>query len=215
MGRSAGSLASLLSSASCQRLSLLNLPSWPIPSASTLSSSSSPPPPSYTDYLLDTLGRRELLQWLSLTPARFWHTLLFKDRCESGGRWVGRLLCLLAVPVQVVTWARTFCQRCPPSASRTLPHLLLHPSSLPPLPRSFNYLGILAEVPPALQQAMAQTPGKLTTAEGGAVMSQHAGQLALTQALLDRPAFDYCFCMKARRGDAERGRRGVHGGAGA
>lgn len=29
------------------------------------------------------------------------------------------------------------------------------------------------------------------------MMTQHAGELALTQALLDRPAFDYCFCTKA------------------
>ncbi|PRW20477.1 DNA polymerase epsilon catalytic subunit A [Chlorella sorokiniana] len=94
----------------------------------------------YADYILDTLSKRELFQWLSLTPHKFWHTLLWKDR--------------------------------------------------------FNYLGILAEVPTALQEAMVATPGRLTTAEGGAVMSSHAGELALTQALLDRPAFDYCFCMK-------------------
>jgi hypothetical protein len=34
----------------------------------------------YTDYILDTLAKRELFQWLSLSPAKFWHTLLLKDR---------------------------------------------------------------------------------------------------------------------------------------
>ncbi|KAL4450230.1 hypothetical protein ABPG77_010899 [Micractinium sp. CCAP 211/92] len=94
----------------------------------------------YTDYLLDTLAKRELFQWLNLTPDRFWHTLMHRDR--------------------------------------------------------YNYLGILAEVPAALHEALVQTPGRLTTAEGGVLMTQHAGQLELSQALLDRPAFDYCFNMK-------------------
>ena len=62
--------------------------------------------------------------------------------------------------------------------------------------RRFNYIGIVAEVPATLQAAMAATPGQLTTAAGGAVMGQHAEELAVTQAQLDRPAFDYCFCMK-------------------
>ncbi|EFN52544.1 hypothetical protein CHLNCDRAFT_26745 [Chlorella variabilis] len=63
----------------------------------------------YADYILHTLSKRELFQWLSLTPSKFWHTLLLKDR--------------------------------------------------------FNYVGILAEVPPALQEALVATPGKLTSAE--------------------------------------------------
>lgn len=33
--------------------------------------------------------------------------------------------------------------------------------------RRYNYLGILAEVPTALQQVLVQTPGRLTTAEVG------------------------------------------------
>lgn len=41
-------------------------------------------PRSYTDYILDTLAKRELFQWLSLTPAKFWHTLLWKDRWARG-----------------------------------------------------------------------------------------------------------------------------------
>ena len=41
-------------------------------------------------------------------------------------------------------------------------------------------------------------PSPLLLPQGGAVMSSHAGELELTQALLDRPAFDYCFCMKVR-----------------
>lgn len=35
-------------------------------------------------------------------------------------------------------------------------------------------------------------------AQGGELMTQHAGQLELSQAVLDRPAFDYCFSIKAR-----------------
>ena len=62
-------------------------------------------------------------------------------------------------------------------------------------------------MPAALQQALVATPGKLTTAAGGAVMTQHAADLALTQALLDRPAFDYCFNMKVRGGGAVGGCR--------
>jgi len=34
----------------------------------------------YTDYVLETLGKRELFQHLDLTPIKFWHTLLFIDR---------------------------------------------------------------------------------------------------------------------------------------
>ena len=49
----------------------------------------STPPRSYADYLLDTLAKRELFQWLSLTPARFWHTLLFADRCARNGPGLG------------------------------------------------------------------------------------------------------------------------------
>lgn len=33
-------------------------------------------------------------------------------------------------------------------------------------------------------------------AQGGAVMTQHAGELALTQAALNRPAFDYHLCLQ-------------------
>jgi hypothetical protein len=45
----------------------------------------------YVDYLLDTLSRRELFQWLSLTPSKFWHTLLLRDRWGLLGA-VGHLL---------------------------------------------------------------------------------------------------------------------------
>ena len=38
------------------------------------------PPGSYADYLLETVAKRELFQWLSLTPTKFWHALLFRDR---------------------------------------------------------------------------------------------------------------------------------------
>lgn len=34
----------------------------------------------YADYILDTLRKRELFQWLSLSPIKAWHTLLFYDR---------------------------------------------------------------------------------------------------------------------------------------
>jgi hypothetical protein len=30
----------------------------------------------------------------------------------------------------------------------------------------------------------------------GTLMTQHEGALALTQEALERPAFDFCFCMK-------------------
>lgn len=35
-----------------------------------------------------------------------------------------------------------------------------------------------------------------SSAQGGEVMGRHAAELALTQELLERPAFDYCFNMK-------------------
>lgn len=35
---------------------------------------------SYADYVLGTLRKRELFQWMSLVPSRAWHTLLFADR---------------------------------------------------------------------------------------------------------------------------------------
>lgn len=35
---------------------------------------------SYVDYLLGALSRRELFCWLSLSPSKFWHTLLLRDR---------------------------------------------------------------------------------------------------------------------------------------
>ena len=59
-------------------------------SGSCTDSTNKPPPPCtawpcrYADYLLDTISKRELFQWLSLTPARFWHTLLHKDRWAAG-----------------------------------------------------------------------------------------------------------------------------------
>lgn len=34
----------------------------------------------YTDYVLDTLRRRELFQWMSLSPEKAWNTLLFLDK---------------------------------------------------------------------------------------------------------------------------------------
>lgn len=34
----------------------------------------------YTDYVLETLRKREIFQWLALSPSRAWHTLLFADR---------------------------------------------------------------------------------------------------------------------------------------
>ncbi|GAB4815178.1 hypothetical protein N2152v2_002224 [Parachlorella kessleri] len=34
----------------------------------------------YIDYILETVAKRELFQWLSLTPIKFWHALLFRDR---------------------------------------------------------------------------------------------------------------------------------------
>lgn len=34
----------------------------------------------YVDYLLEALRRRELFQWLILSPDAFMHTLLFRDR---------------------------------------------------------------------------------------------------------------------------------------
>jgi DNA polymerase epsilon subunit 1 len=39
----------------------------------------------YVDYVLDTLRRRELFQWLALAPSRCWHTLLFADRYNFMG----------------------------------------------------------------------------------------------------------------------------------
>ena len=34
----------------------------------------------YTDYILDTLRRRELFQWMSLSPEKAWSTLMFLDK---------------------------------------------------------------------------------------------------------------------------------------
>lgn len=39
----------------------------------------------YADYILETLGKRELLQYISFTPTRMWHALLYKDRCGDPG----------------------------------------------------------------------------------------------------------------------------------
>uniref|UniRef100_A0A1D2A3C0 DNA polymerase epsilon catalytic subunit n=1 Tax=Auxenochlorella protothecoides TaxID=3075 RepID=A0A1D2A3C0_AUXPR len=39
----------------------------------------------YIDYILETLGKRELLQYLSFTPTRMWHALLYKDRYDYIG----------------------------------------------------------------------------------------------------------------------------------
>jgi hypothetical protein len=39
----------------------------------------------YVDYLLGALSRRELFCWLSLSPSKFWHTLLLRDRWAAGG----------------------------------------------------------------------------------------------------------------------------------
>jgi len=35
----------------------------------------------YIDYILETVAKRELFQWLSLSSTKFWHALLFRDRC--------------------------------------------------------------------------------------------------------------------------------------
>lgn len=47
-------------------------------------------PCSYVDYVLETLSRRELFQWLSLAPLKFWHTLLWRDRWALVQRGRGR-----------------------------------------------------------------------------------------------------------------------------
>jgi hypothetical protein len=65
----------------------------------------------YVDYLLGALSRRELFCWLSLSPSKFWHTLLLRDR--------------------------------------------------------FNYLGVVAEVPPALRSALVAAPARPTSEEVG------------------------------------------------
>ena len=39
----------------------------------------------YADYVLETVRKRELFQWLSLAPSRAWHTLLFADRYNYMG----------------------------------------------------------------------------------------------------------------------------------
>ncbi|GAX75625.1 hypothetical protein CEUSTIGMA_g3069.t1 [Chlamydomonas eustigma] len=39
----------------------------------------------YTKYLLEALKRRELFQWLDLTPVRWWHALLYRDQYNYGG----------------------------------------------------------------------------------------------------------------------------------
>jgi hypothetical protein len=39
----------------------------------------------YTRYLLDTLHKRELLTWLTLTPQRWWAVLHHVDDCNYGG----------------------------------------------------------------------------------------------------------------------------------
>ena len=37
----------------------------------------------YIDYILETVSRREVLQYLCFQPTVFWHTLLYKDRCAG------------------------------------------------------------------------------------------------------------------------------------
>lgn len=39
------------------------------------------PPRSALAYLLDALSKQELFQWLTLTPVKVYHALLFLDRC--------------------------------------------------------------------------------------------------------------------------------------
>jgi hypothetical protein len=39
----------------------------------------------YTRYLLETLHKRELLTWLTLTPQRWWAVLHHVDDCNYGG----------------------------------------------------------------------------------------------------------------------------------
>ncbi len=37
----------------------------------------------YVDYILETVSKRELFQWLSLAPTKWWHALLLRDRCAA------------------------------------------------------------------------------------------------------------------------------------
>lgn len=37
----------------------------------------------------------------------------------------------------------------------------------------------------------------------GTLMTQHEGALALTQEALERPAFDFCFCMKVGKAEGQ------------
>ena len=39
----------------------------------------------YADYVLETVRKRELFQWLTLAPSKAWHTLLFADRYNYMG----------------------------------------------------------------------------------------------------------------------------------
>lgn len=39
----------------------------------------------YVDYVLSTLRKRELLQWLDLSPNKWWHTILFSDKFNYVG----------------------------------------------------------------------------------------------------------------------------------
>jgi hypothetical protein len=43
------------------------------------------PPVGYVRCLLDTLARRDLFGWLTLSPARWWHCLLYRDAYNWGG----------------------------------------------------------------------------------------------------------------------------------
>ena len=98
----------------------------------------------YVDYVLETLRRKELFQWLALSPSRAWHTLLFADR--------------------------------------------------------YNYLGLVAPLPEDLVTAMSQRPGDISAgkqaSDGSTPLNQASGELAVTEASLKNPEFDFVLNMR-------------------
>lgn len=81
----------------------------------------------YVDYLLEALKRRELFQWLTLAPAGFLHTLLFRDRFNFMGvaaRLPERLLEVLSLRPGALTQARPLSCTCFLQHTHMLPFIL-------------------------------------------------------------------------------------------
>jgi hypothetical protein len=168
-------------------------------------------PRRYVDYLLEALKRRELFQWLTLAPAGFLHTLLFRDRFNFLGvaaRLPARLLDALSLRPGALTQARR-----PPARAPLARRACLGPMR-PPLQRApltgtdCGPLRSLAACAWGRSAPACSAYGSRVSSMDRRVRQGEEGPLEVAEAdedALEHPEIEQVWTIKARAGWGSRG----------